>query len=423
MPSLRFGYIAYPLWRRRMPGWVRPLAAPLLSRFYPVEADRHPPVTAGAMAQFLARWNLLGAAPVPALVRALEESRAHIERTRDLAPPAAPSGKIRIPAQWEPTETVIVSWATLHPPLWPMHARMVEACSLVADVEINVTTPMWAHAIWVYLHERGRANLERVRFLYLPVDDMWVRDYGPVVGLDAAGEQVAVDAIFDPLPNYPKARDNAMPRRWAAHHEIPTCKLELHTEGGNLWSDGQGTLIMSEQVFFSNPYLRRDQLLALLHEVLDFEKLIITPRLDFEETGHVDLLVKLADAQTVLIPRPAGWLNHANLRAAQALFRRETNARSQPYQVIELPHLPPYLNWGVFPIWRTYTNALTVNGCVLVPVYNVPEDDTALRIYQQAMPGYSVIPVDSAVGINGGGAVHCMTKEVPRSQSVQRPIG
>ena len=103
------------------------------------------------------------------------------------------------------------------------------------------------------------------------------------------------------------------------------------------------------------------------------------------------------------------------LAETASLLREETNARGIPYRVLELPFLPPYYNWAVYPIWRSYTNALTVNGRILVPVYGERTDDKALGIYQSVLPHYSIIPIDCRTVINGGGAVHCLTKEVPRA--------
>ena len=87
-----------------------------------------------------------------------------------------------------------------------------------------------------------------MRLVDLPTDDIWVRDYGPFVGLDAAGQPTVASAIYDPLPAYPQTRDHAAPDHWAAHHHLPVRPLDLHTEGGNLWSDGTGTLLMSEDI-------------------------------------------------------------------------------------------------------------------------------------------------------------------------------
>lgn len=415
---LQFNYIPYPLWRRRWPVLVKPLVGLISRAAYPVKEDRRPPADPVAMTDYLIRYRLLPDLDMQAIYDALATSEAEIEHTSVELPSVTaqtPDAPVRLPAQWEPMESVIVAWPVLYPPLWDLHAQMVEAIAPVAEVVITVPAPMWGHAAWLYLAHRGRLGdlIERVRFFHLPTDDIWVRDYGPIVGLDAEGKRAAFDATYDHLPNYPQTLDDVMPLRWAAHTGTPVYPLRLHTEGGNLWSDGAGTLIMTRQIFHENPGHDRESLERYLHTVFDFDKLIITPRLMLEETGHVDLLVKPVDAGTMLVSAPTTRTSMRPLEESRRLFMQETNARGERYRVIELPTPPLYMNWFAFPIRRSYTNSLTVNGRVLVPVYGVEDDERALRIYEDAMLGYTVVPIDCTTGANGGGAVHCMTKEIP----------
>lgn len=409
---LRFDYIPYPLWRRDAPEPLRTLTRLLSRRWLAGGIDENPPERLTTMAAYLFRWKLTD--DPAAAVREMHRFDRTVETVRLDAPPQPYSGKpVRLPAQWQPLAAVILTFPVLYPPLWEAHAQMAEAISAVAEVQLVVPSEWWARAIWLYLTQRGRIDMARVRWLLLPTDDIWVRDYGPFVGLDEAGAQVAVSAIYDPLPHYPQARDNAMPDHWAAHHEIPLAALDLHLEGGNIWSDGAGTLIAAEHLYASNRALSHDEILKRLHQAFQFEKLIIVPSLLAEETGHVDLLTRLVDARTILIAAPRG-INRGSLRAAAALLRRQRNAAGELYRLVELPMPPLYLNWGMFPIWRSYTNALTVNGRVLVPVFGVPSDAEALRIYREVMPDHEVVPIDCAKAANGGGAVHCLTKEVPQ---------
>ncbi len=252
--------------------------------------------------------------------RQLEGLDPRVETVTDQPPLIASTQPVRLPAQWEPLEAVIVSFPVLYPPLWMTHLAMIEAISPVARVDVLIPAPEWARAIWLWLLARDRAALANVRLLHLPTDDIWVRDYGPLVGLDADGQQVAVSAIYDPLPTYPQARDNALPDRWAAHQGMPVRPLDLHTEGGNFWSDGAGTLIMSDELSRRHTDLSRDEILYRLHAVFEFDRLITTSPLWREETGHIDLLVKLADAQTALIAAPT-LFNGDRLRAAADTLR------------------------------------------------------------------------------------------------------
>lgn len=413
---LRFDYIPYPLWRRRWPAGLSRLLAPLWERWYPVGADAEPPRDLAAMADVMLRFGLMPDADLQSIYAALNASDAHVEDARGKPAPVngAVQEPVRVPAQWEPHESILLNWPVMYPPLWSLHAEMVEGIAPVAEAVITVPSPPWAHAAWLFLQAHGLPdNLKgRVRFLVIPTDDIWVRDHGPIVGLDGGGEQVAFNAIYDHLPHYPQERDDTMPRYWASHTETPLYSLALHTEGGNFISDGAGTLLMTEQVFRENPAHTRESLEAYLHSVFQFDKLIVTPYLNLEPTGHIDLLLKLADAETVLISSVNGKVG-SPLAALRTQLGAETNAAGQPYTLFELPTPPIYFNWLAFPVRRSYTNALTVNGRVLVPTYGIPQDETALRTYEAAMPGYTILPIDCRVGINGNGAVHCMTKEIP----------
>lgn len=383
---------------------------------YPVNEDRHPPSDPGTMAHYLVRYGLLPELDWHEISTGLINSQACIEPVNLDQPPAlAPVEPVRVPAQWEPMRGVILNWPVLYPPLWPLHAQMAEAIAAVAEVVITVPAAMWAHAAWLYLKTRRCCTLDRVRFLLLPTNDIWVRDYGPIIGRDANGQTVAVKTIYNHLDHYPQEWDDVMALRWALHAGIPVYPTHLHTEGGNLWTDGAGTLIMTEQLLIENPGYDRRTIQAYLQQKFIFDKLILVPRMPIERTGHVDLLVKLADAQTALVSAPTERTSSEALKAAGDILRRETNAAGEPYEVVELPTPPLYFNWFTYPIRRSYTNALTVNGRVLVPVYGLRSDDTALRIYESAMPDHDIIPIDCKIGANGGGAVHCMTKEIPGS--------
>ena len=174
-----------------------------------------------------------------------------------------------------------------------------------------------------YLQSRGNlsdALYDNVKFLVVPTDDIWVRDYGPIVGFNGTGGRVAVNAYYNRHAQYPQQNDDGMVAFWSTHTKTPIVPLGLKTEGGNLLSDGQGTLLMSDGIYANNPQFTREELDAHLHSIFDFEKLIITPRMTFESTGHIDLLVKLADPQTVLVSAPNERTSRRQLRDTIDLF-------------------------------------------------------------------------------------------------------
>jgi len=85
-----------------------------------------------------------------------------------------------------------------------------------------------------------------------------------------------------------------------------------------------------------------------------------------------------------------------------------------PYKVIRIP-MPPDAQ-SSYPDqngdYRTYTNSVFVNKTVILPFYDQQYDTTAVRIYQEALPGYTITGIDCNSIIPSLGAIHCITKEV-----------
>jgi len=232
---LRFDPIPYPLWRRRWPSAIAPLIRRAVSIAFPAaDYDAEPPHSATAAAHLLARFGQL-----PTGMSAADAKRALAADTAPLesavtTPPRPFTGRLHLPAQWEPQEAVIVTFPVLYPVMWETHLQLIEAISPAARVDVLVPAAWWARIVRLLITQRGTAHLPNVRILRLPTDDVWVRDYGPIIGRAADGARAAISAVYDPLPNYPQSRDDAMPARWCAHHDLPLRTTTLHTEGGNL---------------------------------------------------------------------------------------------------------------------------------------------------------------------------------------------
>jgi agmatine deiminase len=65
---------------------------------------------------------------------------------------------------------------------------------------------------------------------------------------------------------------------------------------------------------------------------------------------------------------------------------------------------------------------------VFVPLYGVEEDSEAMNIYQRELPDHRIIGIDCRELVNGGGAIHSITREIPISKvkdsgEEERPVG
>ena len=419
---IQLGYAAKPWWKFERYRRLKPILMPICRRFYPVGADVVPPADIGALAEWMQRWRLLPAR----LARAAAEQQLQalasgpVETVKAEGRPTRASDEVlRLPAEWEASEAVVITWPVLYPGLWNFYRDLVAAIAPAARVDVLIPHAIYTPAVLAYLGD-GWQDDRRLRLLVCATDDIWIRDYGPLTCIDKAARRVMVDAIFDP-PEMNFANDDSFPGRYAAHQGLPSRHLALHLEGGNLWSDGQGTILTTEGLYTRNAPTPRESVRQQLLEGLGAETLIVVPPLRMEGTGHVDVFVKLVTPDTVLVTEPGSLINGRRLAEVAGALRASRNAAGGGYRVVALPSVPGHCNWGVSRIWPSYTNALTVNHRVLVPTYGLPQHDAAaIAVYRQVMPDHEIIGIDARVAANAGGTVHCLTMQIPADAQAGR---
>jgi Porphyromonas-type peptidyl-arginine deiminase/Secretion system C-terminal sorting domain len=68
---------------------------------------------------------------------------------------------------------------------------------------------------------------------------------------------------------------------------------------------------------------------------------------------------------------------------------------------------------------RNFINGITVNNTFLFPSYsdeidgNKSQTDSVVKLFKSIMPGYRIIPIDSREMSPLGGAIHCITMQIP----------
>jgi agmatine deiminase len=412
---IQLGYAAKPWWKFEHLQRFNRILTPVCRRFYPVDADMAPPADIDALAHWMQRWRLLPARlPHAEAQRQLEALASRPAETvkAEGVPDRAAGEILRLPAEWEPSEAVVIAWPVLYPGLWAFYRDLVAAIAPAARVDVLIPHAIYTPAVLMYLGE-GWHDDRRLRFLVTATDDIWIRDYGPLTCIGRDGQRIMVDAIFDPPPA-PFANDDSFPIRYAAHQGIAGRHLALHLEGGNLWSDGQGTIITTEGLYARNHPMPHNDVRRQLLEGLGAERLIVVPPLRMEGTGHADVFVKLAAPDTVLVTEPRSIINGRRLTEVAEVLRASRNAAGCSYRVLPLPSVPAHVNWGVSRIWPSYANALTVNRRVLVPAYGLPERDAAaIAVYREVLPDHEIIGIDARVAANAGGTIHCLTMQIP----------
>jgi agmatine deiminase len=66
----------------------------------------------------------------------------------------------------------------------------------------------------------------------------------------------------------------------------------------------------------------------------------------------------------------------------------------------------------------TYANFLIINGAVLVPTYEVPQDAAALEVLKGLFPDHEVIGINCRALIEQHGSLHCVTMQFPEAVGI-----
>ncbi len=199
-------------------------------------------------------------------------------------------------------------------------------------------------------------------------------------------------------------------------------KQRIVLEGGSIDSNGQGSLLTTEECLLSstqerNPHMKRGDYEKVFHQYLGIENVIwLAAGIAGDDThGHVDDITRFVSPDTVVTavesdPKEA---NYEPLRENVRRLRQATDQHGETLSIVELPMPSPvYFDGRRLP--ASYANFYIANGLVLVPVFNDPNDRFALDTLADLFPERDVVGIYSGDLIWGFGAMHCMTQQQPR---------
>lgn len=343
-------------------------------------------------------------------------------------PTPPPGNNLRTAAEWEEIEVLTITWQDFPCILKQITAASVEECRVVIFSEnVNQTTS--------YLTGNscgGPVAMDSVEVVDAESNSIWIRDYGAnTVYTDYNDGRVLVDWLY----NRPRPDDDAIPDVLAAHMGLDLYSTiespgDLMNTGGNWMSDGFGTAFASELILDENngetswwttypdhTEAEIDEIVQAYHGIDTYIKMDVLP---YDGIHHIDMHMKLLDESTLLVAEyPSGVADGPQIEAnLQYVLSNFTTKWGTPFEVIRIPSPPEF--GGGYPNqngdYLTYSNATFVNNTILLPTYYEQYDTTAIRIWEEAMPGYNVVGIDCDSGQDNiialSGAIHCITHSV-----------
>lgn len=326
------------------------------------------------------------------------------------------------PAEFEKNEGVLLVW-DYAPARDSITANITKAAQQAGKVWIIYypgQAPYDTAQIRSYLYSRGVLPLN---LYFVPgwTETLWIRDFGPAVlygDFGQGSERFIVDMGYNA---YGRPKDDSIPSQLARQWAWQKQNFPIQIEGGNLMFDGLKRGFASKRVLTQNPQYTAAMLRNIFIDRFQVDDFVFLENLNNSGGGiwkHIDMWMKVLDYETILVSSyPEHLPDYPVIEQNVIYLRSLLNAFGKPYTIIRIP-APPKANgtWATTQNdeMRTYTNSLIINNTVIVPSYNLPEyDNLAKQIYEQAMPGYKIVMVDSRNLTTLGGAVHCITREVP----------
>lgn len=301
---------------------------------------------------------------------------------------------------------------------------------------------------------------DNMQFLIGPGNSIWYRDCGPICFYHGEQDELAMlDFTYHPG----RALDDSLPSIIHRQKGIANYHTDIEWEGGNCLVDGAGMVTTSDRVYSTNgdrygqiiwdgqdintltykqvTPLSRTQVKQALSDLIGQRATYILPSYRYDGgTGHIDLYADMWDENgfvfSVMPEAYSRWTDYRigqknidSLTSYSTLFG--TNYRTMA--TLPFPSRDDGTNFASQREYdnnytRTYSNHTFVNNLIIQPCFSTvgadgmptAEWDRAnIELIKQAYPGYTLYCVDVREFDGSGGAIHCVTKQIPADNPIR----
>ena len=262
-----------------------------------------------------------------------------------------------------------------------------------------------------------------VDLIVQPIDDLWMRDTGPVFVMDQSGQLGAVGFNFNGWGGKQEHEQDGQVASSVAHASAAKfIETKLVLEGGGIEVDGEGTAIITESCVLNanrNPGLSKAHCEAELSRLLGLRKIIWLPGVAGKDItdGHTDFYARFTSPGVVvagLDPDPSSY-DHAVTKRHLEILRQACDADGRKLKVVVLQG--PSTVRGKYEnkeFAAGYINFYVCNRAVIAPEFGDKKaDDNARDVLRDLFPDREVIQLNIDGIAAGGGGIHCTTQQQP----------
>lgn len=333
----------------------------------------------------------------------------------------------RLPAEWEPHAATWLSWPR-NRNSWPGNFEPIPAvwAELVATLAPHEPVHILAGGDEVLAEARRLVgHLPGVVLHDILTNDAWCRDHGPMFLVGPAGSPpVLVDWGYNAWGGkYPPFdADDRVPRQVAGLLGYRRYEPGIILEGGAVDSNGQGTILTTEQCLLNpnrNPHLDRAAIERYLADYCGATNVVwLGEGIVGDDTdGHIDELARFVSPRVVVAPREPDTAdpNHGPLEDNYRRLLAARDEEGRPLEVVSLP-MPRPVEYEGQRLPACYCNFYIANGVVVVPQFDCPADALVLDTLARLLPDRRIVGQRAVELVWGLGAFHCITHEQIRQE-------
>jgi len=334
-----------------------------------------------------------------------------------------------MPAEWEKHSAVWLAWPydiTTFPDIIP--DMEVKYCEIIKAIEgsekVNLIIRSFEKNRIEKMLVNFGVNISNLNFYEQNYGDVWTRDYAPITLFNKnKNEEAYVKWEYNAYgkghePYFADLmKDNDVFLDILKDSKNQIFKPGIVLEGGAIESNGNGTLITTEQCLLNynrNQSLTKNENEKYLKDYLGMEDIIWLKNglINDHTDGHIDEIARFVTPDTIVCAyeEDQNDINYSILEENYSILVNHTREDGSKFNVIKLPM--PHMNYNdgeKAPV--SYTNFYIGNSVILMSVFNDENDKKAEEILQRLFPNHKIIQIDCTKIIYGGGAIHCMTMQ------------
>jgi agmatine deiminase len=317
----------------------------------------------------------------------------------------------------------------------PLYADMVAAIAQFEPVRLMANTESQISEVRTLIRDAARiqkydedATIRRIEIFYLPTNDSWARDHGPIfvnrIDTSAGNEpnQIALDWRFNSWGQKYGAfdLDDVVPQKLAARYNFKVIEPGIVLEGGSIDVNGAGSVLTTESCLLNpnrNPDLSRAEIEEYLKVYLGVSNVLwLGDGIAGDDTdGHIDDLARFISPDTIVtvVEEDPSDANYKVLQENLNRLKKMRDQNGREFKIETLP-MPPALTHEETRIPASYANFYIANSAVLMPTFNTPRDKTASTKLASLFPDRRIVGIPSTDLVWGLGSVHCLTQQHPK---------